>query len=658
MRRYRARAPGRINVIGEHVDYAGGTVLPATIAQATTAVAGVPSSRSDPTGGPPPLMTHIVVSCGSHGECQFTLPQIARAACDGDLPTESLASWAPLAIGCVAVALESVLGDLSAHATASDVVATGPRVVWALHVAGNVPLGAGLSSSASFCVATIAALQLAIAGPRGAAAAIEPLPNPVSDASPLPKSMLPPPFGTLGVSPTTGRAVGDSSTGAISTSVASVAGDDSTSVASRHDAVGAHVGDGVGVDPAMPRGTLGVARKTAVALAAQRVEHQFAKVKCGIMDQFASAHGRDGECLQLDCATLQLTPHRLAPLLVGPEYRRDHSGAAEEEATIQEPPAAGLLLINSMAKHSLADGQYNVIRADLEAATGAVREHVAATGGDRGDGPWAPAAYALRHKDDAFEQLEKDYGDAVFGGQPPEKKAPDADGKGDGATASDKKEVTVVAPGDEASSAKDKKAHTTTKDEVPAKWRQFLRLQFVVGEIARVAAFTGLLSDAAAACDAAVAADAPTRHVAHALGLTGSGAKHEARLAKAGALLNATHQGLSASYGVSTPELDFIQDWLLQQCGCPDLVAKGKGKGVWCYGARMMGGGFGGCVLALVRPMTYDRSVTCEAALAASGLVDAFAAKFPTANGKAGCVIYPAVLGPGLTADALEAPKQ
>ena len=57
--------------------------------------------------------------------------------------------------------------------------------------------------------------------------------------------------------------------------------------------------------------------------------------------------------------------------------------------------------------------------------------------------------------------------------------------------------------------------------------------------------------------------------------------------AEVGRLIYATHQGLSEEYGVSCPELDFIVD-----------VARGHEA---VLGARMMGGGFGGCVIALVK---------------------------------------------------------
>ena len=54
-----------------------------------------------------------------------------------------------------------------------------------------------------------------------------------------------------------------------------------------------------------------------------------------------------------------------------------------------------------------------------------------------------------------------------------------------------------------------------------------------------------------------------------------------------GRQIYATHEGLSAEYGVSCPELDFIVS-----------VAKQHES---VLGARMMGGGFGGCVIALVK---------------------------------------------------------
>jgi galactokinase len=54
-----------------------------------------------------------------------------------------------------------------------------------------------------------------------------------------------------------------------------------------------------------------------------------------------------------------------------------------------------------------------------------------------------------------------------------------------------------------------------------------------------------------------------------------------------GALLTASHYSLRDNYEVSCPELDFLVDTALQL--------------PYCAGSRMMGGGFGGCTISLVR---------------------------------------------------------
>lgn len=56
---------------------------------------------------------------------------------------------------------------------------------------------------------------------------------------------------------------------------------------------------------------------------------------------------------------------------------------------------------------------------------------------------------------------------------------------------------------------------------------------------------------------------------------------------KAGTLLYQSHQSLSLLYEVSCPELDFLVNWASSQSNV--------------YGARMMGGGFGGCTINLVQ---------------------------------------------------------
>ena len=60
-----------------------------------------------------------------------------------------------------------------------------------------------------------------------------------------------------------------------------------------------------------------------------------------------------------------------------------------------------------------------------------------------------------------------------------------------------------------------------------------------------------------------------------------------------GELMFRTHDGLSKDYGVSCRELDFLVDQVREDDGV--------------YGSRMMGGGFGGCTINLVRPEEVER---------------------------------------------------
>ncbi|TAF43968.1 MAG: galactokinase [Sphingobacteriales bacterium] len=61
----------------------------------------------------------------------------------------------------------------------------------------------------------------------------------------------------------------------------------------------------------------------------------------------------------------------------------------------------------------------------------------------------------------------------------------------------------------------------------------------------------------------------------------------EGNLLEFGKKMYETHQGLSQLYEVSCPELDFMANCAKQQ---PNII-----------GARMMGGGFGGCIIALIK---------------------------------------------------------
>lgn len=54
-----------------------------------------------------------------------------------------------------------------------------------------------------------------------------------------------------------------------------------------------------------------------LALIAQKAEHNYVGVNCGIMDQFASAMGKRDHCIYLNCGTLE---YELVPLELG-DYR-------------------------------------------------------------------------------------------------------------------------------------------------------------------------------------------------------------------------------------------------------------------------------------------------------------------------------------------------
>ncbi len=81
--------------------------------------------------------------------------------------------------------------------------------------------------------------------------------------------------------------------------------------------------------------------RTALALCCQRAENEFVGMRCGIMDQFVSCHGAAGHALLLDCRSLTF---RLAPIA----------------------PSVRLVICNSMVRHELAAGEYNLRRAECE----------------------------------------------------------------------------------------------------------------------------------------------------------------------------------------------------------------------------------------------------------------------------------------------------
>lgn len=114
-------APGRVNLIGEHTDYADGFVMPAAIDFATFAAI---SARGD---------GKIVIRSENYGE------QVEYAT--DALPAARVDSWSDYPVG--------VLSVLRAEGIAIP--------SFSMTLNGDVPVGAGLSSSAAVEVATMAA---------------------------------------------------------------------------------------------------------------------------------------------------------------------------------------------------------------------------------------------------------------------------------------------------------------------------------------------------------------------------------------------------------------------------------------------------------------------------------------------------------------------
>lgn len=89
--------------------------------------------------------------------------------------------------------------------------------------------------------------------------------------------------------------------------------------------------------------------RTWLAKFCQEVENEFIGVKCGIMDQYAVAHGKRENALLLDCVRLK---HDYVPITLG-DYR--------------------LLLINTNKPRSLIHSKYNERKAECEEALQIIR---------------------------------------------------------------------------------------------------------------------------------------------------------------------------------------------------------------------------------------------------------------------------------------------
>ncbi len=96
--------------------------------------------------------------------------------------------------------------------------------------------------------------------------------------------------------------------------------------------------------------SLGLTRLDLVYIG-QKTEHHFVGAMVGIMDQFASLHGKAGHLIKLDCRSKE---YEYIPFHF-PEYK--------------------IVMINTMVRHSLGSSEYNVRRQQCEEGVSILQKH-------------------------------------------------------------------------------------------------------------------------------------------------------------------------------------------------------------------------------------------------------------------------------------------
>jgi galactokinase len=231
-------APGRVNLIGEHTDYCDGFVLPAAIDFSTLVAI---SPRTDGR-----ILAHSV---NFNQRVDKSIAEFLDEAF-ASLRTGRKVHWSDYPAG-VLWALREFASEALPQLAAP--ISQG----FSLTIAGDVPLGAGLSSSASIEVAT----AFAVLGT-------------LSLTIPLPQ----------------------------------------------------------------------------IAQLCRRAENAFVGANVGIMDQFVICCGAEDSAVLIDCRSLDYTLARI-------------------------PAHARIVICNSMVRHSVAGGEYNARRAEIEEGTAILRSH-------------------------------------------------------------------------------------------------------------------------------------------------------------------------------------------------------------------------------------------------------------------------------------------
>lgn len=133
-------APGRVNLIGEHTDYTGGFVFPMAISYSTVCYGYgevITSSETETSG------TCEIISANTNKVVQFTTNEETLTPF-----TEKDKLWA-----------NYVLGVVAQYITVPDTSTKKNTFSFRMAIVGDVPLGSGLSSSASLEVAVATFVQ-------------------------------------------------------------------------------------------------------------------------------------------------------------------------------------------------------------------------------------------------------------------------------------------------------------------------------------------------------------------------------------------------------------------------------------------------------------------------------------------------------------------
>ncbi|KAK4706064.1 hypothetical protein P7C70_g132, partial [Phenoliferia sp. Uapishka_3] len=152
-----SRAPGRVNVIGEHIDYCGFSVLPAAIERDVLVAFAVPeASDALPQTVPGSTTFHLANLDPAFTPTELQVDLLGDGT---DLPMRQVHHWSNYFIA----GTKGMLEYLHEHPASTPLPPPPPHVF--VMITGSVPVGSGLSSSAAITTASVVTI-LELSGRR------------------------------------------------------------------------------------------------------------------------------------------------------------------------------------------------------------------------------------------------------------------------------------------------------------------------------------------------------------------------------------------------------------------------------------------------------------------------------------------------------------